>query len=232
LLRTNLAFEVFLEMSADKIDRIAASPQAPHHRTSFKHADNQHGQFRRIDVRTNVTSSLTLLGNRMQAIEPPTEGLPSFRSQPGIAIVGIDGRIQQRASSGHQSSTPVPKVPDHLFQAINSIRDLLCAFESRIYRDLPSVVEGFCRKLLLAVKVPIDPAFFKPSCLHQIRQGSSVVTPLIEDRRGLANDFLPGLFTLAHFRTPATDWSLTPFYHKLDATDWSLVASKEALALI
>src|SRR5258708_38499903 len=40
--------------------------------------------------------------------------------------------------------------------------------------------------------LPIS-AFFEAGRLHQIGQGGSVVTPLIEDRRRLANDFLPCL---------------------------------------
>src|SRR5260370_8184772 len=113
-------------------------------------------------VRTYFASSLSLLCNRLETIEPRAQSPPSLRSELRIAIVGIDGRVQQRASSWHQPGAPVPKVPDDLFQAVNGIRDLLRSFEARIHCDFPSMVEGFSRKLFLASKVPVAPAFFQP----------------------------------------------------------------------
>jgi hypothetical protein len=46
---------------------------------------------------------LPLLGNGLQPIKQGTESLAGFGSQPRIAIVGIDGRVQQRAASRNQS---------------------------------------------------------------------------------------------------------------------------------
>src|ERR1700688_3332297 len=127
---------------------------------AFERAGNQGGQFTGIDIGTNLASSLALLGNRFHTIKPRTEGLASFRSQLWIAVVAIDGRVQQRAASRNQSGAPIPKVPHDLFEAVNRIRNLLCAFETRIHCDFPSVVEGVSRKLLLAPKMPVDSALF------------------------------------------------------------------------
>src|SRR6202162_2868487 len=104
-----------------------------------------------------------------------TESLAGFGSQLRIAIVGIDGRVQQRAASRHQPGAPVAKVPHDLFETINGIRDLLCSFEARIHCNFPSVVEGVSRKLFFALKVPINPAFFETGGSSEIGKGSAAV---------------------------------------------------------
>src|SRR5216684_4157325 len=106
-------------MTAGKIERVVLTLQTAYHEASFKGAGDQRGQIAGIDVGTDLASPLSLLGNRLETIQPPTERPPSLRSQLRIAIVGIDGRVQQRASSRHQPSAADPKVPDDLFQAIN-----------------------------------------------------------------------------------------------------------------
>jgi hypothetical protein len=58
---------------------------------------------------------LSDLGDRLQAIRPGTESLRSFRPQRRITIVGIDGRVQQRAASWRKPRAPVAKVPYDLF---------------------------------------------------------------------------------------------------------------------
>src|SRR5438046_404379 len=129
-------------MAAGKIDRIVAPLETTHHQPSFERTHDQRGQFRGIDVGTNLPCSLPILGNRLETTEPRTESPPSFRSQVRIAIVGIDGRVQQGASPWHQPGAPVPKVPDEQLQALNGVRDLLSSLETRIQGDLPGVVEG------------------------------------------------------------------------------------------
>ncbi len=145
---------------AGKIERPFLPLQTTHHEAAFERAGNQRGQFRGIDIGTDLASSLPGLSNRLQAIEQRTESSPGFRSQLRIAVVGINGRVQQRASSRHQPGAPVPEVPDELFQAVNGIWDLLSSFEARIHCDFPSVVEGISRKLLFALKMSVDSAFF------------------------------------------------------------------------
>src|SRR5271157_402609 len=147
-------------MTAGKIERLFVSLQTTHHEAPFERAGNQGGQFRGIDIGVDLPSALALLGNQLQAIKPRTESSPSFRSQLRITIVGVDGRVQQRAPSRHQRRASVAKVPNDLLQTVNSIWDLLCSFEARIHCDFPSVVEGVCRKRLFALKVPVDSAFF------------------------------------------------------------------------
>src|SRR6202162_1589846 len=131
-----------------------------------------------------------------------TESLAGFGSQLRIAIVGIDGRVQQWATSRHQPGTSVAKVPHDLFETINGIRDLLCSFEARVHCNLPSVVEGVSRKFFFALKVPVNPAFFQTSGSHEIGKCSAVVSFLIEDWRCLTNDLLPRLLAFAHVPLP------------------------------
>src|SRR6266568_1805288 len=127
-----------------------------------------------------------------------TESLAGFGSQLRIAIVGVDSRVQQRAASRHQPCTSVAKVPHDLFETINAIRDLLCSFEARIHCNVPSVVEGVSRKLFLALKVPVNPTFFKTSGPHEIGKRSALISFLIEDWRCLTNDVLSCLLAFAH----------------------------------
>src|ERR1700692_4653111 len=147
-------------MTVGEIKRLFIPLQATHHSAAFESAGNQRGQFRGIDIGTDLASSLPILGNRLHTVKPRTESLASFRSQLWIAVVTIDGRVQQRAATWNQPGAPVSKVPHDLFEAVNRIRNLLCAFEARINCDLPSVVEGVSRKLLLAPKMPVDSALF------------------------------------------------------------------------
>jgi hypothetical protein len=102
-------------MTAGEIKRLSITPQTTYHPATFKGAGNQGSQFCRIDIGTDFASSLPILGNRLHPIKPRTESLAGFRPQVWIAIVGIDGRIQQRAASRHQPGAPVPKVPHDLF---------------------------------------------------------------------------------------------------------------------
>src|SRR2546425_2303893 len=157
--RTYLGFEVLLEMMASKIERLFVSLQTTHHEAAFERTGNQRSQFQGIDVRADLASASALLRNQLQTIKPRTEGLPGFRSQLRIAIVGIDGGVQQRAPSRHQPISPVPKVPHDLFQAVNCVRDLVCSLKARLHSDFPSVVECIARELLFALKVTVDPAF-------------------------------------------------------------------------
>src|ERR1700721_2414710 len=125
---------------------------------AFERAGNQRGQSPGIDIRTNLASSLPLLGNRFHTAKPRTQGKTSFHSQLGIAVVRIDGCVQQRAASWNQPGATVSKVPHDLFEAVNRIRNLLGAFETHIHCDFPSVLEGVYCKLLLTPKMPIDSA--------------------------------------------------------------------------
>src|SRR5262249_50207362 len=165
---TYLGFEILLEMMASEIERLFVSLQTAHHEAAFERTGNQCGQFLGINARADLASASPLLGNQLETIKPRTEGLPGLRSQLSIAIVVIDGGVQQRAPSRHQPISPVPKVPYDLFQAVNSVRDLVCSLKSRLHSDFPSVVECIARELLFALKVTIDPAFLQPGRTHEI----------------------------------------------------------------
>jgi|SRR5580692_1515913 hypothetical protein len=90
-------------MTDGKVTRLFLLLQTAHHYAAFKRSCNQGGQFFRIDSGTHLASSLPLLGNGLRPIKQGTESLAGFGSQARIAIVGIDGRVQQRAASRNQS---------------------------------------------------------------------------------------------------------------------------------
>src|ERR1700722_4305259 len=163
----------------------------------------------------------------MQTIKQGTESLAGSGSQLGIAIVGIDGRVQQRAASRHQPGAPVAKVPHDLFEPIHGIPDPLGSFEARIYGNFPGVVESLSRELFFALKVPVNPAFFETGGSHEIGECGAVVSFLIEDWRRLANYVLPSLLAFAHVSAPENVNSavIRPArYKQLDETDRSLDA--------
>ena len=115
LLYTHPRFEVFLQVTAGRVKRLVLSLQTTHHEAAFERANDQRGQFRGIDIKPHLASWFSFLGDRLQATKPGTESLPSFRPQRRITIVGIDGRVQQRAASWHKPSAAVPKVSNDLF---------------------------------------------------------------------------------------------------------------------
>ena len=107
-------------------------------------------------------------------------------------------RVQERAPSGDQARSPLPKVLQELQQAVRRIRDSVDPFEPGIHCQFPGVFEGFFGEFLFAIKVTVDPTFFEACRLHEGGEGSAVVTPLIKERRCLANDFLPSLCAFPH----------------------------------
>ena len=116
-------------MTAGEIKRLSIPLQTTHHPAAFESAGNQRGQFRGIDIGTDLASSLPILGNRLHTVKPRTESLASFRSQLWIAVVTIDGRVQQREASWNQPGTPVSKVPHDLLEAVNRIS--ICSVPSK-----------------------------------------------------------------------------------------------------
>ena len=98
-------------MMAGEIERLFASLQTTHHEAAFERTSNQCSQFQGIDGQTDLASASPFLHNQLQTIKSRAEGLPGFRSQLRIAIVGIYGGVQQRAPSRHQPTASVPKVP-------------------------------------------------------------------------------------------------------------------------
>src|ERR1700676_4042137 len=88
---THPRFEVFLQVTASRVKRLFLPLQTTHHEAAFEGADDQRGQFRGINIRAQLASPLSFLGDRLQETKPGTESLPSFRPQRWITIVGIDG---------------------------------------------------------------------------------------------------------------------------------------------
>jgi len=74
--RTNFGFEVFLQMAARKIKRIFLPLQATRHMAAFKSAGNQGGQFRRIDIGTDLAL----------AASPPRQSIGRRSSQELSAL--------------------------------------------------------------------------------------------------------------------------------------------------
>src|SRR5580698_7875374 len=190
-------------MTDGKITRFFLLLQTAHHMAAFERAGNQHCQFSTIHTGADFAPSLPLLGDCLHTVKPRTEGLASFRSQLWIAVVTIDGRVQQRAASRNHSGSPVSEIPYDLLEAVNRIRNLLYAFKAPVHCEFPGIVEGVSREFLLALEMPVDSALFQSSCAHEIRKRSAVVSSLIEDRSCPTNDFLPGLLAFTHIPAPS-----------------------------
>src|SRR5258708_27096900 len=115
-------------MLAGEIERLFVSLQTTHHEAAFERTRNQCSQVQGIDVQADLASASALLRNQLQTIKPRTEGLPGFRPQLRIAIVGIYGGPQHRAPSRHHPTASLPKTPHKFVPACNPIADLLRSF--------------------------------------------------------------------------------------------------------
>src|ERR1700747_3629970 len=104
-------------MAAGEAKRFVLPLQTAHHQTSFERRNNQSGQFRSTNSGTNLALSLALLDDRFQTTQPRMKSLPSFAAEPRVSVIGFDGSVQKRTSSGHQAGTSFPKVPQELVQA-------------------------------------------------------------------------------------------------------------------
>jgi alpha/beta hydrolase fold len=174
-------------MATGKTERLFFPLQTAHHQTPFEGGNDQSGQFRSINAGTNFTSLLALFDDRLQPGEPRMKSLTSLATQVSVAVVGFNRCVQQRTTTRHQPRAPFPKIPQELAQTANGIWNLLYSFETAVRGKLPSMLKGFSSQLLLAIEVTVDPAFFKPGRLHQIRQGGALIPLLIcnEELQGL-----------------------------------------------
>lgn len=185
-------------MAAGKIKRFFFSLETAQHQASFERGNDQSGQFRGTYIGTNLSLPLPFFDDRLQMIKPRSESLPGLTAQLRIAIVGIDGRVQERAPSRDQPVALLLKIPQELEQTVHRIRDLVCSLETSIHYQFPGVFEGFFGELLFAIKMTVDSTFFEACRLHEIGEGSAVISSLIKERRCLANDFLSCLLAFSH----------------------------------
>ena len=95
-------------MTASKIDGFLLPLHATYHQASFERAGNHRGQVPGFNIAPDLASSSALFYNGSETIKPRTQGLPTFGPQPGIAIVGIDGGVQQ---PGRSTESGIPSVP-------------------------------------------------------------------------------------------------------------------------
>jgi hypothetical protein len=83
-------------MTAGKIKRVSIPLQTTHHPAAFKSAGNQGGQFRRIDIGTDLASSLPILGKRTLAYSTglvPPNGTSDRRARAILMISAMLGAI-------------------------------------------------------------------------------------------------------------------------------------------
>jgi hypothetical protein len=83
-------------------------------------------------------------------------------------------RVQERAPSGDQARSPLPKVLQELQQAVRRIRDSVDPFEPGIHCQFPGVFEGFFGEFLFAIKVTLsalmEAAGLEKSGIYQCRR--------------------------------------------------------------
>src|SRR5258708_34874834 len=94
-------------MLAGEIERLFVSLQTTHHEAAFERTRNQCSQVQGIDVRADLASASALLRNQLQTLKPRTEGLPGFRPQLRIAIVGIYRGVWKRGPPPRQPTSSV-----------------------------------------------------------------------------------------------------------------------------
>jgi hypothetical protein len=128
----------------------------------------------------------------MEARTPPLERLAGESAQSRIAVVRIDGCIQQRTATA-QRRLAFREVANERFDAQQRIFDLLQSSCAAVRNLRPGKVKRRQRELFLASKVPVNTTLFYPCCGHDLLQRASFVALLVKQGRGLRNDVLPRL---------------------------------------
>jgi len=132
----------------------------------------------------------------MEAATPSLERLAGEGAQSSIAVVRVDGCIQQRTATA-QRRLAFREIANERFDAQQRIFDLLQSSCAAVRNLRPRKVKRRERELFLASKVPVNTALFYPRCRHDLLQRASFVALLVEQGRGLRNDVLPCLVPFA-----------------------------------
>src|SRR5271170_2041941 len=105
-----LRFEIVFEMAAGLVHGLIVALQAGDHQAALESADDGGGHGDGINVRADFTRPLALLHGVANAGEPAVESAFGFAAQEKIAVVGINGGVEQRTSTGNQALAAIAEI--------------------------------------------------------------------------------------------------------------------------
>src|SRR5216683_2086269 len=138
----------------------------------------------------------------VEVVEGVAEGFADSLAQDWVAVVGVDGGVEQRTAAGQAGAGA--EVGDVLFEAVDVVGDGVEVGGTFGDGHIPGEVEGLGGELLLAFEVAVDSALLEAGGSHDELYGAAFIAALIEDRCGLGDDALPGCLAFAH---GASCWS-------------------------
>src|SRR5216683_3973713 len=201
---SHFGVQVALKMGSSRHKGFSITFQAADHQCPLQRRDDEGRDFLCIHTAPDLSPLDSGADNRAKAIAPVMESLASAIAQHRIAIIRIDGCIQQWAAT-RNGWAPVNKVRKELLELIDAVWDSIKIVHSRIQGYFPGVVECLGRQFFFRGEVAIDAAFFKTGGLHQLRHGTTYETALIEQDRCLSHDPLSGFLTFWHC-SALSDW--------------------------
>ena len=140
--------------------------QAAQEECAFERADDQLGEFERLDAWIDFVAGDAFGGDFGEAGGPALQGFFGAGAEVSVAVVGFDSGVHEGAAAGDEAIALFDKVIDHFFEADDGVGDVIDAFEAAGDGFFPSVVESFAGELLLAGEMAVDAAFLEAGGLH------------------------------------------------------------------
>src|SRR6266851_439575 len=198
----DLGFEVVVEVVEGVAEGLVALFDPAEQHASFEAADDERRSFIDVQPGSDGSGCNTFLQDLSELGLPAAEGFADALAQDGVAVVGVDGGVEQGTAAGQAGAGA--EVGDVLFEAVDVVGDGVEVGGTFGDGHLPGEVEGLGGELLLAFEVAVDSALLEAGGSHDELYGAAFIAALIEDRCGLGDDALPGCLAFAH---GASCWS-------------------------
>ena len=192
----DLGLEVVVEVFEGGVEAVVVALDAADEHSAFEAGDEDVGDFFDIDGGLDCSGRDAFGKDGAEIRFPAGDGLADAIAEDGIAVVGVDGGVEDGAAAGQAGAGD--EVGDVLFEAVDVVGDGVEVAAAAGAGEVPGIVEGFSGELFLVLKVPVDAAFFEVGGGHDVGEGTALVAALIEERRGLLDDALPGCFAFSH----------------------------------
>ena len=160
--------------------------------------------FGGVDLRVDCALCNAVLEDVAETGLPVTKGLADPLAEDGIAVIGVDGGVEEGAPTGDCRAVSEPG--DVLLESVDVILDGIEAVGAASDGGGPGEVEGLGSEFFFVLKVTVDATFFEAGGLHDGVEGTALIAALIEERGSEFDDALPGCFAFAHAETI---WSLS-----------------------
>src|SRR5215467_1092839 len=133
------SLKVALQMGLSRNQGCSITFQAADHQCSFQGRNDQSRYFLRIHTSPNLSALDSAIDDRAKTIAPFVEAFTSTFAQDRIAVVRIDGCIQERATSG-DGWAPINKIRNELLELVDTVGDSVKIVHPRVQDYLPGIV--------------------------------------------------------------------------------------------